>query len=194
MQPAQPTETKPAQSIETKPARQPVAMTTTMVKGQPIKVMDWSRCLKKESVAETQSTQLAEFVEEPKPQPKLNLQPRSRKSPKQDITMESYSEIEAALIQEAKLNQNDNLSLVPILPPPHPQQPQQASSPLLSPSLTYTSQTSSLASSSTVDHPPRTKKNLNFSLGGFGLTEASQPIMFGTGSEVVTPRTCSSLL
>ena len=141
-----------------------------MVKGQPIKVMDWSRCLKKEPAAETQPAQLAEFAEEPKQQPKLNLQPRTRKLPKsQDITVESYTEVEAALIQEAKLNKNE-------MPSPPPQQ----TSPFVSPA------------SSTVNPPPRAKKNLNFSLGGFGLAEASQPILFGTGSGPVTPRPSSS--
>lgn len=206
VEPAKPVEpTKPVETVKSAP-REPVQMTTTLVKGQPKKVMDWSRCLKKEApvektepVASVAPVTPAEPLQQEKTyrmqpaRPSLNLQPRSRKGPlmnePHETPSESYADIEAALIQEAKMSKGDNLSMVFLPTPPHVQQVQRPSSPPLSPS-TFVSQTSSIASSSTLEQSTRSKKN--FSLGGFGITEAAQPIFFGTAPDATTPHTFAS--
>ena len=81
----------PIQEPTSTPASEPTATTTnsiqmktTVVKGREVKVMDWSRCLKKEV-----NESAVETVKE-EPQPSLNLTPR-RTTEKIPLNLQPHS-------------------------------------------------------------------------------------------------------
>ena len=95
-----------------------VQMKTTVVKGKEVKVMDWSRCLKKEV-----NESAVETVKE-EPQPSLNLTPR-RTTEKISLNLQPHSHTphstqEPVQIQESTdssssrrdITPEENLSLV----------------------------------------------------------------------------------
>ena len=95
-----------------------VQMKTTVVKGREVKVMDWSRCLKKEV-----NESAVETVKE-EPQPSLNLTPR-RTTEKISLNLQPHSHTphstqEPVQIQESTdssssrrdITPEENLSLV----------------------------------------------------------------------------------
>ena len=101
-----------------------VQMKTTVVKGKEVKVMDWSRCLKKEVNESAVETVKEESQPIEEPQPSLNLTPR-RTTEKISLNLQPHSHTphstqEPVQIQESTdssssrrdITPEENLSLV----------------------------------------------------------------------------------